>query len=230
MLSTDAGVVRVTAPGRKECEGVADSPGDGLPLTGVHPSYTLTNLRPTGFQPQVTGMDCFPDGRLAITTWGGTDNLLGEVWIRRQRHRLDRAGPGDHATDRDRAARSRWASRSSTAIIYVSEKHRLTELNDTNGDGVTDNYRTVATWPFGGNFHEFAFGLLYQDGFFYLNLSVSINYGGATTNPQPAPNRGTTIKVNRNTGAGLVRRRRPAHPARHRLGSGGRHLRHRQPG
>ena len=33
VLSTDAGVVRVTAPGRKECEGDVDSPGDGLPLT-----------------------------------------------------------------------------------------------------------------------------------------------------------------------------------------------------
>ena len=30
---------------------------------------------------------------------------------------------------------------------------------------------------------------------------MSINYGGATTDPQPAPNRGTTIKVNKDTGA-----------------------------
>jgi len=37
-LSTEAGVVRVTAPGTKECEGGGDSPGDGLPLTGVHPT------------------------------------------------------------------------------------------------------------------------------------------------------------------------------------------------
>jgi len=83
----------------------------------------------------------------------------------------------------------------------VSEKDQLTRLDDTNGDGVTDTYTSIATWPFGGNFHEFAFGLIYKDGFFYLNLSVSINYGGATTNPQPAANRGTTIKVNRATGA-----------------------------
>src|ERR1700754_3870607 len=70
-LSTDADVVRVTSPGRKQCEGVTDSPGDGLPLAGVHPDYTLTNLRPDGFEPQVTGMDWLPDGRLAIATWGG---------------------------------------------------------------------------------------------------------------------------------------------------------------
>jgi hypothetical protein len=74
VLSTDAGVVRVTAPGRKECEASGDSPGDGLPLTSVHPGYTLTNLRPSGFEPQVTGMDFSPtDGwpspRGAAATW-----------------------------------------------------------------------------------------------------------------------------------------------------------------
>lgn len=76
VLSTDADVVRVTAPGRKECEGVKDSPGDGLPLNSVHPGYTLTDLRPSGFEPQVTAMDWLPDGRLAVTTWGGTDLSL----------------------------------------------------------------------------------------------------------------------------------------------------------
>jgi hypothetical protein len=198
-LSTDAGVVRVTAPGRKECGGVTDAPGDGLPLSGVHPSYTLTNLRPNGFQPQVTGMDFFPDGRLAITTWGGTDNSQGEVWV--LGNTTGSTSPGQVTTQRIASGlKEPMGIKIVDGIVYVSEKHRLTELTDTTGDGVIDVYRTVATWPFGNNFHEFAFGLLYQDGFFYLNLSVSINYGGATTNPQPAPNRGTTIKVNRSTG------------------------------
>ncbi len=37
VLSTDAGVVPATAPGRKECEGSYDTPGDGPPLTSVNP-------------------------------------------------------------------------------------------------------------------------------------------------------------------------------------------------
>ena len=37
------------------------------------------------------------------------------------------------------------------------------------------------TLPYGGNFHEFAFGLLYDEDSFYVNLSVAINQGGATT-------------------------------------------------
>ncbi|MGK3208542.1 family 16 glycoside hydrolase [Amycolatopsis sp. MEPSY49] len=200
VLSTDAGVVRVTSPGKKECEGTADSPGDGLPLTGVHPGFTLTDLRPDGFQPQVTGMDWLPDGRLAIATWGGSNNTAGEVQL---------ISNATGTTDPSRVRTQRIASGLKEPMgvkyvdgkLYVSEKTRLVELNDTNGDGVTDVYRTVGTWPFGGNFHEFAFGLLYKDGFFYVNLSVAIDLGGATTNPQPAPGRGVTIKVDKNTGA-----------------------------
>ncbi|MGW5037697.1 ricin-type beta-trefoil lectin domain protein [Streptomyces parvulus] len=198
-LSTDADVVRVTAPGRKECETGADSPGDGLPLTGVHPDYTLTDLRPPGFEPQVSAMDWLPDGRLAVTTWGGSNNTTGEVYL------LDNV-TGDTGPDEVTIKKIASGLKEPMGIkhvdgkLYVSQKHELTELNDTDGDEVTDQYRRVATWPFGGNFHEFAFGLLYKDGFFYLNLSVSINYGGATTDPQPAQNRGTTIKVNRQTG------------------------------
>jgi hypothetical protein len=200
VLSTDSGVVRVTAPGRKECEGAADGAGDGLPLTGVHPGYNLTNLRPNGFNPQVSAMDWFPDGRLAITTWGGSNTSVGEVYIL--------SGVTGN-TSPSQVTYTRVATGLTEPMgikivdgkMYVSQKHELTELNDTNGDGQIDQYRRVATWPYDGNFHEFAFGLLYQDGFFYLNLSVSINQGGATTDPQGSPNRGTTLKINRSTGA-----------------------------
>ncbi|HEX6352656.1 family 16 glycoside hydrolase [Actinophytocola sp.] len=199
VLSTDAGVVRVTAPGRKACEGDNDSPGDGLPLDAVNPNYTLTNLRPAGFEPQVSAMDWTRDGRLVIATWGGSENTLGEVYI------LDNV---TGQTDPSKVTYKKVASglrepmglKVVDGMIYVSQKHELTELRDTNRDDVIDTQRTVATWPFGGNFHEFAFGLLYRDGNFYLNLSVAINYGGATTDPQPAPNRGTSIMVNRKTG------------------------------
>ncbi|MFC5002817.1 discoidin domain-containing protein [Dactylosporangium cerinum] len=200
VLSTDAGVVRVTAPGKKECEGTGDSPGDGLPLTAVHPNFTLTNLRPnSSFQPKVTGMDWLPDGRLVICTWGGSDqsgtSQAGEVWI------LGNTGgatsPGNVTTKRiGSSLKEPMGLKVVNGVVYVSEKQRLTRLVDTNGDEVADQYQTVATMPFDGNFHSFAFGLLYEAGFFYLNLSVSIDYGGATTNPQGVVNRGTTIKIN----------------------------------
>ncbi len=204
VLSTDAGVVRVTAPGRKECEGTQDSPGDGLPLDGVHPDYELTDLRPSGFEPQVTAMDWLPDGRLAIATWGGGGSpdeqpTEGEVYLM---DNVTGATSPDQVTVKKVAEglREPQGLKYVDGSLYVSQKHELTELRDLDGDEVTDEYRTVATWPWGGNFHEFAFGLLYKDGYFYLNLSVAIDLGGATTDPQPAENRGTTIKVNRETG------------------------------
>ncbi|MFG2729216.1 family 16 glycoside hydrolase [Streptomyces canus] len=199
VLSTDAGVVRVTAPGRKECEGRYDTPGDGLPLTSVNPGYTLTDLRPKGFEPQVSAMDWMPGGRLAVTTWGGSDQTAGEVYI------LDNV-TGDTGPEKVTYKKIADGLKEPMGIkyvdgkLYVSEKHQLTELSDTKGDNTAGEIRKVAEWPYGGNFHEFAFGLLYEDGNFYLNLSVAINYGGATTDPQPAANRGTTIKVNKKTG------------------------------
>jgi hypothetical protein len=198
-LSTDAGVVRVTAPGMKQCEGANDTPGDGLPLDAVNPDYQLTDLRPPGFEPQVSAMDWTADGRLVITTWGGSDETAGEVFI------VDNV---TGATDPSKVTYKKVAGglREPMGVavvdgtIYVSQKHELTELRDTDGDDVADELRTVATWPFGGNFHEFAFGLLYRGGNFYLNLSVAIDLGGATSNPQPAAGRGTSIMVNRRTG------------------------------
>ncbi len=199
VLSTDAGVVRVTAPGRKECASGADAPGDGLPLEAVHPDYDLTDLRPEGFTPQVSGMDWLPDGRLAISTWGGSNNVQGEVYL------LDNV-TGDTSKEKVTYKKVAEGLKEPMGIkyvdgkLYVSEKHQLTELNDLDGDDVTDEYKKIATWPFSNNFHEFAFGMLYDQGYFYLNLSVAINYGGASTNPQPSKNRGTTIKVNKETG------------------------------
>ncbi len=199
-LSTDAEVTRVTSPGRKECEGVTDSPGDGLPLDGVHPDYTLTNLRPDGFQPQVTGMDWLPDGRLAISTWGGDrESVLGEVYL------VDGVTGN---TDPSRVTYKKIATELQEPMglkyvdgtIYVSEKDGLTALVDTNGDEVADDHRTIATWPFGGNYHEFAFGLLYENGYFYVTTGIAMVPGGATADPQPVPNRGSTLKINKNTG------------------------------
>jgi hypothetical protein len=205
VLSTDKGVVRVTAPGSKECTGGSDTPGDGLPLNGVHPNYALTNLRPEGFEPQVTGLDFFADDSLAILTWGGEGDQ-GDVYV------MDDVTGSTTPTASDyRKVASGLTEPMGIKIvdgtIFVSEKDQLTELVDAKDaqgnpgtDGVYETFKKIADWPYGGNFHEFAFGLLYQDGFFYLNLSVAIDLGGATTVPQPAPGRGVTLKINRETG------------------------------
>ncbi|MEV0953904.1 family 16 glycoside hydrolase [Promicromonospora sp. NPDC050249] len=206
VLSTEAGVVRVTAPGTKYCEGQDDSAGDGMRLDAVHPGYTLTDLRPEGFEPMVAGLDWTDDDRLAVVTSGSVspggwveDPEPGEVFL------LDNV-TGETSKDQvtyEKVATDLFNPMGIAVIgesIYVSERDKLTELTDPDGDGFYDGHRTVAEWPFGGNFHEFAFGLLHDKKYFYVNLSVAINNGGATTDPQPAENRGTAIKVDRRTG------------------------------
>ncbi|MEV0889945.1 family 16 glycoside hydrolase [Promicromonospora sp. NPDC050262] len=200
VLSTDAEVTRVTSPGRKVCEGVDEAPGDGLPLTEVHPDYTLTNLRPDGFEPQVTGMDWLPDGRMAIATWGGDrETVLGEVYLVEN---VTGDGGADDVTYTKIAEELQepMGLKVVDGRIYVSEKHGLTELVDTDGDEVTDEYRSVATWPFGGNYHEFAFGLLYEDGYFYVSTGIAMVPGGATRDPQLVENRGSVLKIDEDTG------------------------------
>ena len=203
-LSADR-AVRVTAPGTKQCEGEIDTPGDGLPLDGVNPAYNLVNLRPAGFEPKVTGLEWMGDD-LLVLTWGDDDGdpssvtAAGEVW------KLTGVKDADDPADVTRTKlaeglREPMGIKVVDGAIYVSEKHQLTRLVDADANGVYEGKAKIAEWPFDGNFHEFAFGLLYKDGFFYLNLSVSIDLGGATTVPQGSNDRGTHLKINKDTGA-----------------------------
>ncbi|GAA5155560.1 hypothetical protein GCM10023340_41170 [Nocardioides marinquilinus] len=203
VLSTEAGVTRVTAPGFKQCEGQDDSAGDGLQLAGVNPAYDLTNLRPSGFEPKVTGLEWMGDD-LLVLTWGGNNNdqgnvALGEVW--RLSGVKDATGPAD--VTRTLIANGLKEPQGIKVVdgdIYVSEKQQLTKLTQPNASGVFQGRQVIATLPTDTNFHEFAFGMLYRDGKFHLNLSVSINLGGATTVPQGSYDRGTHVTIEKDTG------------------------------
>lgn len=204
VLSTEAGVTRVTAPGFKQCEGQSDSAGDGLQLDAVNPAYDLVDLRPEGFEPQVSGLEWDGDD-LLVLTWGGNGNDQGNVSLG-QLYRLSgvKEATGPAGVTRTLIAdglKEPMGVKVVDGEIYVSEKHQLTRLVDGDADGVFEAKTALATWPFDGNFHEFAFGMLYRDGKFHLNLSVSINLGGATTVPQGSHDRGTHITVDKATGA-----------------------------
>ncbi|WP_167735942.1 family 16 glycoside hydrolase [Nocardioides sp. 503] len=203
VLSTEAGVTRVTAPGFKQCEGQDDSAGDGLQLDGVNPAYDLVDLRPEGFEPQVTGLEWDGDD-LLVLTWGGNGNDQGNVSLG-ELYRLEGAKTAQSPAGVTRTLvasglKEPMGIKVVEGDVYVSEKTGLVRLVDAGGDGVFEGKDTIATWPFDGNFHEFAFGMLYRDGKFHLNLSVSINLGGATTVPQGSADRGTHITVDKETG------------------------------
>lgn len=170
-------------------------PGDKTALDNVHPSYTLSQARPALFTPRVGGMDFLPDGRLVVSTW----DPAGSVYI------LDNVQSGDPSKITEKRIAAGLAEPLGLKVvdgeIYVLQKQELTKLVDTNGDDMIDEYQTLSNdWRVSANFHEFAFGLVYKDGFFYGTLATAINPGGASTQPQ-IPDRGKVFKVSKETGA-----------------------------
>ncbi len=172
-------------------------PGDGTPLTEVHPAYTLTQARPDHFLPKVAGMDFLPDGRLVVSTW----DAMGGVYI------LDNVASGDPKKITVKQFARGLAEPLGLKVvdgqIYVLQKQELTLLVDNNGDDVADEYRCFAKgWKASPNFHEFAFGLAYKadEDAFYAALAIAIMPGGASARPQIA-DRGKVIKISRKDGS-----------------------------
>ena len=169
--------------------------GDKQPLEGVHPSFMVEKIRPDSFEPKVGGLDVLDDGRVVVSTW----DAEGGVYL------LSNIEQGNPELIEVKQIASGLAEPLGLKVvddeIYVLQKQELTRLVDTDGDDITDYYETVANdWGATANFHEFAFGLAYKDDHFYAALATAILPGGASANPQN-PDRGTVIKINKNTGA-----------------------------
>lgn len=160
---------------------------DVLPrLTETHPSFELDNIAPPGFEPKVGGLDVRSDGKLVLASW----DLDGAVFL------IDPAAPLE--TRVKRIAEGLHEPLGLSVVddrIFVLQKQELTELIDTDGDGITDRYRTVSDdWTANSNFHSFAFGLVYHEGHFYFLLSICVLPGGASC-PDQLPTQGKMLKV-----------------------------------
>ncbi|MEO6040168.1 MAG: PA14 domain-containing protein, partial [Saprospiraceae bacterium] len=170
-------------------------PGDGAPLIEVHPAYDLSQARPDEFLPKVSGMDFLPDGRLLVTVWDAT----GAVYA------LENVSSGDPKKIKVKKIAEGLAEPLGIKVvdgdIYVLQKQELTKLVDHNKDGIIDEYQCFAKgWRASANFHEFAFGLVYKDGFFYATLATAIMPGGASARPQ-ITDRGKVLKISKQDGS-----------------------------
>jgi cytochrome c len=164
-------------------------PGFGFPLEAVHPSFDLITFRPAWFKPRVGAMDFTSDGRLVVTTW----DSLGAVYLIR----------GVETGDSNKVEIKRIASGLGEPLgikvvdqdIFVLQKQELTQLIDHNGDDIIDEYRNICnSWGATTDFHEFACGLVYQDGYFYATLGLAMRLLSHETQH---PDRGTAIKISR---------------------------------
>jgi cytochrome c len=170
-------------------------PGDGAPLISVHPAYDLSQARPDDFKPKVAGMDFLPDGRMVVSTWDAN----GAVYL------LEGMQTGDPTKIKVKRIAQGLAEPLGLKVvdgaIYVLQKQELTKLVDTNGDDIIDEYQCFAKgWRASANFHEFAFGLVYKDGYFYATLATAIMPGGASARPQ-IPDRGKVVRISMKDGS-----------------------------
>lgn len=166
-----------------------NKPGNGAPLEGVHPSYSVTTIHGKNFKPRVGGLAFLPDGRLLVTTW----DVTGGVYL------MDDVETGDTSKITVKRIASGLAEPLGIEVvdgeIYVLQKHELTKLIDTDGDEIIDMYETVCNrWGVTSDFHEFAFGLVYKEGYFYATLSMAMRL---MSNEKQKPDRGRTIKISK---------------------------------
>ncbi|MCH2171941.1 DUF1080 domain-containing protein [Myxococcota bacterium] len=160
---------------------------------GVHPSLEVTPLRPEGFTSRVGGLAWLPDGRLVVVTWDRDGSaFVVEGW--------------EEGLDRVRVKRIAEGLHEPLGVavvgddIYVMQKQEITQLVDHDGDGWTDEYRTLANgWQATSNFHEFGFGLVHWGGYLYGALSVCVLPGGKSC-PDQTPDRGKVFRVSVETG------------------------------
>ncbi|GAB2796439.1 hypothetical protein GCM10027275_47210 [Rhabdobacter roseus] len=167
-------------------------PGYGAALTSVHPSFTLSTLHRPDFLPKVGSMAFRPDGRLLVATWDPDGSL----------YLLSGLESGDSSQIRVKRIATGLAEPLGMEVvdgqIYVLQKQELTHLIDHDGDEVIDEYRSVcSSWGVSNDFHEFAFGLVYQEGYFYATLSMAMRL---LPHQKQLPDRGRTLKIDPRTG------------------------------
>ncbi len=188
ILSVDEQEANLNVP--RDSDGqpyTATSAYDVLPrLQSLHPSFKLDNLAPDNFEPKVGGMAFRDDGKLVVASW----DRDGAVFL------LDLQAPPEKRVKRIAEGLHEPLGMSIVDNrLYVLQKQELTELIDTNGDDIIDQYRAVTyDWPSSSNFHSFAFGLLPRDDNFYFLLSICVLPGGASC-PEQLPTQGKLLRA-----------------------------------
>ena len=159
----------------------------------LHPSLSATRIDTDAFTPRVGGLAWLPDGRLAVSTWDRDGAVYAvEGWS---------GPPGSVSVER--IAEGLHEPLGLAVVgddLYVMQKQELTQLVDLDGDGWTDEYRTLTNdWSATSNFHEFGFGLVHQGDHLYGALSVCVLNGGKSCRQQTR-DRGKIFRVSLETG------------------------------
>ena len=116
---------------------------------------------------EVGGLALLPDDALAVST------RRGEVW----------KISNPYMSNEDAPKYKLFAEGMHEALglnfynnfLYVTQRSEITRLNDLDGDGQADEYKTVYTWPLSGRYHEYAYGPgIDKDGKLVVTLNLDL--------------------------------------------------------
>ena len=209
---TEKGVTRVVSPGlKKYLDGRQNlRPGDGLVVSGVHPSWVVERLRPDRFEPSVGGMAFLEDGRLLLSTFTPNNNGVlrestnGTLWI------LNGVVGGTWSGVTVEKVADAFHDPCGVVVvdgeIFVSHREGIDRLWDEDGDGTFESREVFANPWVGDNYHHFSFGLVEHEGWIYGTLSTAIYFSNTIKADQvegslvsmngPNPqNRGTVYRI-----------------------------------
>ncbi len=168
-LRAEKDLTRVTGPGVKQIDD-GKRPGDGKPVSGLHPAWTVTTIRPQGFEPMVGAM-CFDKaGRLIVGTFKPLqrdDRTLPDIDSKKADKLFAISGAmGDPAKiEVKECADGFYEPLGLCAVgddLYVSNRKSIVKLSDLDHDGYYETHEIVGEGWEGWNYHQFCFGLVYK--------------------------------------------------------------------
>lgn len=144
----------------------------------AEPCYTVTSyVLPDGLKLEASGLALMPDGKLAVSV------RKGEIWILQHPEadptKPDAVGYKKFATGLHEPLGLLWHE----GALYTSQRSEVTKVSDTDGDGVADEFLTLAKgWGVSGNYHEYAYGPVRdKEGNLWITLNASM--GGPVKMP-----------------------------------------------
>jgi len=121
---------------------------------------------PEGIFLGVGGMAFLPNDKLAVTT------RRGEVWTISNPYMKGGLAPSFKLFARGLHEPLGLAYHDGS--LYLAQRPELTRLTDLDGDGTADEYKTVYTFHISGNYHEYAYGPVFEkDGKMVVTLNLA---------------------------------------------------------
>lgn len=131
--------------------------------------YELRTLSiPENVKLEVGGLAVLKDGRIAVCT------RRGEIWM------IDNPYSAQpHYTRFASGMHEVLGLSYRNGSFYCTQRGELTKVTDTNNDGQADRYEPVYTFDLSGNYHEYAYGPIFnKEGDMFVALNVAwIGYG-----------------------------------------------------